>query len=472
MTRSELTSGNRLISRIHDRSASLAIWGGGYIGLSAALAFAQAGFRCTVVDIKTELVRALNNGTIPPQQMVEGVQIDLAQLIRAGRFKASGGLSGTELSAIDVHLVCVPTERDDRPYDEALLSVLDQLSVLLSSSGEHIVSVESTIAPAWLEGHPLTQPLAGPPRLHIAMAPRRDWFPAEGRDLWTLPRVVGTVRGESQSVVQAFYATVSNQVLMASDWRHAALVKVVENSLRYIDIVLTNQLATAFPDMDVAEIMRLAASKWNVQEYHPSFGIGGYCVPLAPLYLMEQTKSGSHLSALREAVNWDDGYADIVAGQIASKRPEAVGILGASYAPDTNIYHRSPALRLGRRLSERGVNVAVHDPFVSQEEAEETFGLPWLDYPHHLDRFSLLLVGASHAAYRELPAILSRLDSPPAVVDNLGGMRECFAGLSVPYSEMGAPGAFPSQHAQLPGMLPGAISPAGEQSASHLPQQL
>ena len=463
-------SGSRLISRINDRSASIAIWGGGYIGLSAALAFAQAGFRCTVVDIKAELVRALNNATMPQPQMGVGVQIDLAQLISDGRFKAVNGLSRPELSAIDVHLVCVNTERDDRPYDEALQSVLGQLSVLLSSSREHIVSVESTIAPAWLEGHPLTQPLAGPPRLHVAMAPRRDWFPTEGRDLWTLPRVVGTVHGESQSVVQAFYATVSGQVLMASDWRHAALVKVVENSLRYIDIVLTNQLATAFPDMDVAEIMRLAASKWNVQEYHPSFGIGGYCVPLAPLYLMEQTKSGSHLSALREAVNWDDGYADIVADRIASQQPGAVGILGASYAPDTNIYHRSPTLRVGRRLSELGVTVAVHDPFVSQQEAEETFGLPWLDYPNHLDRFSLLLLGASHATYRELPAILSRLDSPPAVVDHLGGMREWFAGLGVQYSEMGAPGVFSSEQAQLPGMLPGAFSPVEEQSTTHLPR--
>ncbi len=464
-------SGNRLISRINDRSASLAIWGGGYIGLSAALAFAQAGFKCTVVDIKAELVRALNNGTIPPQQMVEGIQIDLAQLISDGRFEAVNGLSPAELSAIDVHLVCVPTERDDRPYDEALQSVLGQLSVLLSSSREHIISVESTIAPAWLEGHPLTQPSAGPPRLHVAMAPRRDWFPTEDRSLWTLPRVVGTVHGQSQSVVQTFYATVSSQVLMASDWRHAALVKVVENSLRYLDIVLTNQLAMAFPDMDVAEIMRLAASKWNVPEYHPSFGIGGYCVPLAPLYLMEQTKSGSHLSALREALTWDEGYADIVADRIASKRPGAVGILGASYAPDTNIYHRSPTLRVGRRLSELGVTVAVHDPFVSQEEAEKTFGLPWLDYPNHLDRFTILLLGASHASYRELPAILSRLDSPPAVVDNLGGMRESFAGLSIHYSEMGAPGVFHFAHAQLPGILPEAISPVGEQSTSHLPRQ-
>jgi nucleotide sugar dehydrogenase len=247
--------------------------------------------------------------------------------------------------------------------------------------------------------------------------------------------------------VRAFYATVSDQVLVAADWRHAALVKIVENSLRYIDIVLTNQLAMAFPDMDVAEIMRLAASKWNVPEYHPSFGIGGYCIPIAPLYLMEQTKLGSHLSALREAVAWDEGYADMIAGRIASKRPGAVGILGVSYAPDTNIYHRSPALRVGRRLSERGVAVAAHDPFVSKEEAEETFGLPWLDYPHDLDRFSLLLLGASHAAYRDLPAILSRLDSPPAVVDNLGEMRECFAGLSLRYSEMGAPGVFLSEHA-------------------------
>lgn len=462
MTRSELTSGNRLISRIHDRSASLAFWGGGYIGLSAALAFAQAGFRCTVVDIKTELVRALNNGTMPLPLMGEWIQIDLAQLVRTGRLKACSGLSPTEISAIDVHLVCVNTDRDDRPFDEALRSVLGQLSVLLSSSREHIVSIESTIAPAWLEGHPLTQPLAGPPRLHIAVAPRRDWFPTEDRTLWTLPRVVGTARGESQSVVRAFYATVSDQVLVASDWRHAALVKIVENSLRYIDIVLTNQLATAFPDMDVAEIMRLAASKWNVPEYHPSFGIGGYCVPLAPLYLMEQTKLGSDLSALREAVAWDEGYADMIAGRIASKRPGAVGILGASYAPDTNIYHRSPALRVGRRLSERGVAVAVHDPFVSQEEAEETFGLPWLDYPHHLDRFSLLLLGASHATYRDLPAILSRLDSPPAVVDNLGEMREYFAGLSLRYSEMGAPGVFLSEHAPHLGILPGAISPVQE----------
>jgi nucleotide sugar dehydrogenase len=243
--------------------------------------------------------------------------------------------------------------------------------------------------------------------------------------------------------VQALYAAVCEEVLVAPDWRHAALVKVVENSLRYMDIVLTNQIAMAFPDLDVAEIMRLAATKWNVPLYHPSLGIGGYCLPLAPLYLMDQAKPGCDISLLREAISWDEGYADAISGLLAERGPQAVGVLGISYAADTKIHQRSPTLRIAQRLRDReGISVAVHDPYFSRQEIEERFQLTWLDYPHELDRFSLLIVGAGHTPYRDLPALLSHLDAPPIVIDNLGELRESFSGQAIRYFEMGNPLVF------------------------------
>ena len=64
------------------------------------------------------------------------------------------------------------------------------------------------------------------------------------------------------------------------------LVKCVENAYRHVEITLANQLSLAYAHVDMVEVLRLAGTKWNIGTFHPSFGTGGYCIPLSSRYLL------------------------------------------------------------------------------------------------------------------------------------------------------------------------------------------
>jgi UDP-N-acetyl-D-glucosamine dehydrogenase len=53
---------SQLLSRIHDRSARVAVIGLGYVGLPLAVAFAERGFPVVGIDVDARKVEALKRG--------------------------------------------------------------------------------------------------------------------------------------------------------------------------------------------------------------------------------------------------------------------------------------------------------------------------------------------------------------------------------------------------------------------------
>jgi len=53
---------NRLLTRIHNRSAAVAVIGLGYVGLPLAVAFAESGFPVVGIDVDAAKVDAINPG--------------------------------------------------------------------------------------------------------------------------------------------------------------------------------------------------------------------------------------------------------------------------------------------------------------------------------------------------------------------------------------------------------------------------
>src|SRR5438128_4162909 len=94
----------QLLSRLTDRTAQIGIVGLGYVGLPLAVAFAEAGFTVTGLDVSAEKVAALNSGKsyipdIPTQQ--------LAPLAKSGKLRAT--TSYDDLREVDAVSICVPT---------------------------------------------------------------------------------------------------------------------------------------------------------------------------------------------------------------------------------------------------------------------------------------------------------------------------------------------------------------------------
>src|SRR2546427_383222 len=94
----------RLLQKITDRTAHVAIIGLGYVGLPLAMGFAKAGYHVTGIDVDAGRVGRLKKGDSYIQDVPSS---DLRPLVEAGRFNATTEFA--PLAEADACCICVPT---------------------------------------------------------------------------------------------------------------------------------------------------------------------------------------------------------------------------------------------------------------------------------------------------------------------------------------------------------------------------
>ena len=415
----------------------IAIWGVGYIGYSSMAHFARVGIRCLGYDVNEERVKQINeNGKIKPSNLPNidfWLGFDVAPLFLDGLIKATHNYKDLITNEYLVHLVAVPTEKvnelsEHKPYTGYLKDVFEKLSEYKGVKTDYppLIIIESTLSVnvldriiiPTLENHGLK---VGEDIL-LGVAPRRDWFVEGDKTLKNLPRVVGGTNKRTNNLMAEVLGLICDKILEAEDHKHAALVKSIENAYRQMDITLANQLSAAYPDLNMKHILELVGTKWNVGKYHPSLGIGGYCIPLAPYYVLEDAKYPEELTLLKNSIDFDTKHTERVAKNLIKKGAKNVGILGVAYAPDLKVHVLSPALKIVRYLKNSGVNVKVNDPYYTDEELKYITGAETFKFPDELNQFDTILVVSGHMKYRSTnyEVIKRNLENCKLILDNTG----------------------------------------------------
>ncbi|RLG57820.1 MAG: hypothetical protein DRN83_00805 [Hadesarchaea archaeon] len=404
------------------------IWGLGYIGYSSMAHFAKNGVKCLGTDIVEEKVNAVNEGRIAIPNMEFWLGFDVKPLAEAGLMKATTDCKELINNDVPVQLICVPTEKGAEPYDGILIDVMEKLCGFkdVETDSPPLIIIESTITPDRVEK--VVFPIMEKHGIKIGkdmllgVAPRRDWFVSPEKTLKTLPRVVGGTTPETTDLMAQVLGIVCDTVLKARDHRHAALVKSVENAYRHLDITLANQLSLAYPDINMREVLELVGTKWNIGTYHPSFGTGGYCIPLAPQYVLTGAKNPDALTLLKAAIESDSKMPIKVAERLIKNGAKNVGILGLAYKGDLKVDVLSPTLKIAKELLKKGITVKVHDPYYTKDEIKRLTGAETFDFPKGMDEFDAIIIVADHMQYRSIPAkeILSNLKNCKLILDNVG----------------------------------------------------
>ena len=182
-----------------------------------------------------------------------------------------------------------------------------------------------------------------------------------------------------------------------------------------------NELKLVYGAMgiDIWEVIAAAKTKpFGFMAFYPGPGLGGHCIPIDPFYLTWKAREFQYSTRFIE-----------LAGEINTSMPvhvvarvgEALNsafkplngsrvlVLGLAYKPNVDDERESPSYRIMQLLSERGAEVAYHDPYVpvirpTREHPQwaGTKSVPW--DRNTIGGFDAVVIATAHACvdYQEL----------------------------------------------------------------------
>jgi UDP-N-acetyl-D-glucosamine dehydrogenase len=263
-----------LLHKFADHSAHIAVLGMGYVGLPLAVAFAEAGFRVTGLDIDAGKLGALQRG----ESYVEDIAAERVRRVIGTRLFTSTDFDAT-LATADAAIICVPTplNKTRDPDIRALTAASEAIARTLHAG--MLIALESTTYPG------TTDELLRPMFEAKGLRAGRDFFLVfsperidPGRKdfvVETTPKIVGGVTKPCCDVGVALYRQAIKQVVAVSSSQAAEMSKLLENTFRAVNIALVNEIALMCDKLgiDVWEVIDAAATKpYGFMKFTPGAG--------------------------------------------------------------------------------------------------------------------------------------------------------------------------------------------------------
>lgn len=390
---------------------SVSVIGMGYIGVPTAVILAHSGMRVTGVDIKPEIVEAINDGRLPFNE--PGLLDSLHEAVGSGNLRASD-----EISSADAYIIAVPTPLTDQKQAD-LTAVKDAArSLALVLKGGELIVLESTVPPGTTaqvarEILSLRSDLTAEPDLpgsiYLAHCPERV-LPGRIMDEIVLnDRIVGGLNPQATGRAYAMYAEFCRGSILETDAMSAEVSKLAENAYRDVNIAFANELANLCESagINVWEVIELANRHPRVEILSPGPGVGGHCIAVDPWFLSDMAPEHFHLIKAARTVN--DGRPARVVDQLRSlisARPTmTIALLGITFKPDVDDIRSSPAISVLRssRESFPQARILVVEPNLDELPMSlQDLAVEKVDLGTAMDVADVICILVDHSAFRSL----------------------------------------------------------------------
>ena len=385
----------------------LIIWGCGYLGFSNLVYYGHAGFHCIGIDSNSAIIGRVLSGDYKPD-LQAWMNEPYMDLFHSGQVQITDSWESVTSQENDVHFICVPTEANGELSLVAIWDVVNKIIAMRKGFSSIRLLIESTLPYGTAERVLKRVSDSSNHNIMFCVSPRRDWFTEAGKTLRTLTRVYGCNTVEASCFFQKILASVCESLVLAENYQYAEFSKSVENTIRHIGIIFANQLSDAFPDIDTRKVLALAGTKWNINTYYPSFGPGGYCIPLSSKYVLHAA-GDRPFPILQEVTSYTAKRPESVAEQIHSKlhKSASILILGIAYMADVAVDKESPILQIIPFLRDRGYKLSVHDPNFTRSYLQIRTGcnniVEDLSHTEFWKQFDAVILSTGHSSYSNLP---------------------------------------------------------------------
>ncbi|MBB6238971.1 UDP-N-acetyl-D-galactosamine dehydrogenase [Pedobacter sp. AK013] len=374
-----------------NKKKQIAIIGLGYVGLPLAIEFAKK-YKVIGFDTNEERVVELNQ---LQDRTNEANLEDLKTVIAASELGLTLSANLADLATCTIYIVTVPTPIDHlkRPDLQPLLSASKMLGIVLKKGD--IVIYESTVYPGCTEEDcvPVLEKISGLKYnidFFCGYSPERI---NPGDKVNTLTKIKKVTSGSNSAVAleidQLYASIITAGTHLAPSIKVAEASKAIENAQRDVNISFVNELALIFDRMeiDTADVLAAAATKWNFLNYKPGL-VGGHCIGVDPYYLAHKSEALGYkpeviLSGRRVNDNMGMFVANKVIKMLVAKDKVINGakalILGFAFKENCPDTRNTRVIDIYKELKAFSMDVDVYDPWANRDEVKTEYGIEMID---------------------------------------------------------------------------------------------
>lgn len=439
-----------LSTRIHSDITShkkiISVYGLGNVGAPIAAAWLRAGAKVIGVDISSALLDQIKKGVSHKKEPFIS-QVFTKALKNGTLTLTTDGRSASRDSHIKI--VAVPVAlKNDKIDLNALVSVAKNIANGLKKNDAVIIC--PSIPPGTTRK--IILPLLEKSRLHgerdfyLIYNPERIY---EGRALQDIesnyPAVVSGLGKNSSKYAEDLLKIISKKgVLSMSSLETAEAEKLFEGVYRDVNIALANELADFCERSGINywESRRGANSQPFCHLHYPGTGVGGLCIPVYPKFVIAASKKLNMHAKIVEFSRKINDYMPIkcVSDSIELLKKHKINIknskiavLGLAFRGEVVDSRLSPTYTVVKEFLKRGCSVAVHDPYIAQDDY-----LPQsVKLSHDLNAVvagaSLVFISTDHKIYAALDKkSFSKTSKPLLIFDGRNVLtKDNFKGVSI-----------------------------------------
>jgi UDPglucose 6-dehydrogenase len=368
---------------------SICVIGSGYVGLVAAVCFAEMGHRVVCVDNDEARVKTLREGGVPiyedrlpeflARHLNRGVEfttdlggaVERSEAVFIAVGTPQGDAGGADLSYVEA--VVSEIARAIKSYkvivEKSTVPVYtnEWIRRVLHRHGVDPQSFDVVSNPEFLREGTAIADFLHPDRIVIGAGNERS--AGVLRRIYE-PLTGGSYYSQPESLPGPCCAAHPARLLVTSA-QSAEIIKHASNAFLALKISFINAVANLAEALD-ADIEDIAAGMGLDSRIGPRFlraglGYGGSCFPkdVAAFHWVAQQR-GVDFQLLQEVRKINEAQKDVFFNKVLSAlwtlRGKRLAALGLAFKGDTDDVRESPAMDVIRRLLEAGATVTAYDP--------------------------------------------------------------------------------------------------------------
>lgn len=365
-------------------NVKIAIFGLGYVGITAAACLLKEGHIVVGIEINEEKSKIIAAGRSPIHE--PGVDSLLALGIAEGRLSVVSHAQQA-LPATDIALVCVgtPSAPDGSHNMSFIAEVSRQIANAIEATARTdklTVVYRSTMRPGSIDGliRPIFRGVLGTQCDKLVEVVYNPEFLRESQgvnDYFDPPKIViGTADGKRCARLDTLYKNIDAPTFVTG-YKEAEFTKFVDNSFHALKVSFANEIGRICLNMgikpQIVHEVFVADRKLNISPKYlrPGGAFGGSCLPKdvrALHHMSEDVGANSHV--IESLLRSNEAHKRFLFDRSIEGLPDGARILmiGLAFKPDSDDLRESPHIDLARRILQRGFKLAIYDPSVKPRQ--------------------------------------------------------------------------------------------------------